>query len=117
MKQIKSSTWQDFHIVALGYPDNPNDSQMRSTINFYIRTFKYKVPCGRCRIHYAEVINKIPIRADSKTNLFNWTVDIHNAINKKLKKTLTDYDTAFTYWTSIKNSLIAEKLQYTNKKN
>jgi hypothetical protein len=53
------------------------------------------LPCKYCANHYAEKIKANPIRLGSQTELFQWTVDIHNSVNKDNKKKIYTYEQAF----------------------
>jgi hypothetical protein len=79
--------WHTIHIVALGYPKNPNYTEKRSAKEFY-EALAFLIPCAVCREHYNEHLKKNPITPflDNRADLLKWTVMIHNEVNKMLKK-------------------------------
>ena len=97
LKLVYYNQWREFHTTALNYPDNPTRPEARAIIKFYTRTFAGKITCCSCRYHYKKLVKQMPVEAKTKTLLFNWTVDIHNEINKKLNKPIISYD-IIKYW-------------------
>lgn len=92
--RISPSTWGPFfwhtmHLVALGYPNEPTYAEKRAAKEFY-ESFAHLIPCPTCKLHYAEHLKEMPLTPslDSKKDLFRWTVDMHNLVNKDLGKPL-----------------------------
>lgn len=90
--RIPPSTWGPFfwhtmHLVALGYPTEPTYAEKRAAKEFY-ESFVHLIPCPKCKIHYAENLKVLPITPslDTRKDLFKWTVDMHNMVNKQLGK-------------------------------
>jgi hypothetical protein len=79
--------WHTIHIVALGYPTNPSYTDKRAAKEFY-ESLQHMLPCGVCREHYAKhlVANPISTFLDRRVDLFRWTIQIHNEVNKSLNK-------------------------------
>ncbi len=79
--------WMTIHIVALGYSSKPNYTEKRSAKQFF-ESLANLIPCPVCREHYKQHITKNPIvpHLDNRTDLFKWTVDLHNAVNVSLGK-------------------------------
>jgi hypothetical protein len=102
-----SQAWHFIHVVALSYPDKPSNEDKENYKKFF-DSLKYALPCPICREGYKENIKKIPIRLDSKRELFNWTVDIHNEVNKKNDKRVLSYEEA--YEETLKNGAPKEEL-------
>ena len=89
---IPPSTWGPFfwhtmHLVALGYPTNPTYAEKRAAKEFY-ESFVHLIPCPLCKMHYADHLKNHPITPslDTRNDLFDWTVMIHNLVNKDLGK-------------------------------
>lgn len=79
--------WHTMHITALGYPAEPTYTHKKAAKEFF-ESLQVLIPCPICREHYAEHLQKMPIspHLDSRTDLFKWTVVVHNAVNKMLGK-------------------------------
>jgi len=79
--------WHTIHITALGYPSEPGYQHKKAAKEFY-ESLKVLIPCPICRDHYAEHIEKFPItpHLDRRSDLFKWTVLLHNEVNRVLKK-------------------------------
>lgn len=90
--RIPPSTWGPFfwhtiHLVALGYPNEPTYAEKRAAKEFY-ESFTQLIPCPLCKVHYTDNLKTMPVTPslDSRKDLFRWTVDMHNLVNKQLGK-------------------------------
>lgn len=90
--------WASIHFVALAYPDVPTETDKNTFHAFYTNLYKV-LPCNTCREHLKETLdNQHPLHANflkNKESLFKWTVDLHNIVNKRLKKKVLTLDEAF----------------------
>lgn len=79
--------WHTMHLAALGYSNSPTLPEKRAAKEFY-ESLQYMIPCPVCKTHYAEFLKQYPITPslDSRTDLFRWTVQVHNAVNESLGK-------------------------------
>jgi FAD-linked sulfhydryl oxidase len=79
--------WHTIHLVALGYPNAPTYSEKKAAKEFY-ESLQHLIPCPVCKLHYQAHIKELPLtpNIDSKKDLFKWTVDLHNRVNKDLGK-------------------------------
>ena len=102
-------TWILIHSVALTYPIIPTQEHKYNYKNFFTN-LKYILPCEACRRNYEIHLNMFPIRLDTRSTLFQWTVDIHNEVNKKNNKKVLKYDEAH----SIYENLYKKHISYTN---
>lgn len=80
-------TWQALHYIALGFPSNPSTQDKVNYQMFYENFYKV-IPCTECSKHYQENLKTVPIEKYLANNdtLFEWTVKIHNLVNKLLNK-------------------------------
>ena len=89
-------TWHFFHTIALNY----NDDYKEEYINFF-HTFKTILPCKMCRDHYIIHLKKPNMSIEENINsqrIFNWTIDLHNIVNKSNQKSIWSYDIARQYY-------------------
>jgi hypothetical protein len=79
--------WHTIHVTALAYPENPSYAQKRAAKEFY-ESLAHLIPCPKCRDHYQTHLQKMPItpHLDRRADLFRWTVEMHNTVNKMLEK-------------------------------
>jgi len=92
-------TWNIFHILSLNY----NETYRDHYISFF-EAFRVIIPCSICRNHYNSNINKNDLSLENNINkdrIFNWTIDLHNLVNKKNHKKVWSYDEAKNYYTNI----------------
>lgn len=94
--------WLTIHIVALGYSETPSYAQKRAAKEFY-EGLQHLIPCPTCREHYAEHLQKHPLAPslDNRRDLFTWTVNVHNAVNKKLGKPTVTEDQALAFFSRL----------------
>jgi hypothetical protein len=90
-----SSMWNFIHIVALGFPDNA-DSIVKQDYKSYYENIYLVIPCGECSKHYKETYQKYKIDdfLKDKNSLFEWTVNMHNIVNKMLSKKIISLTSA-----------------------
>jgi hypothetical protein len=90
--------WMTIHIVALGYSSKPSYTEKRSAKQFF-ESLANLIPCPVCREHYKQHITQNPLtpHLDSRTDLFKWTVDLHNAVNMSLGKPKWTVEEALNY--------------------
>ena len=79
--------WHTIHITALGYPQDPSYAHKKAAKEFF-QSLSLLIPCPLCRDHYAAHLEKYPIspHLDRRSDLFRWTILLHNEVNKSLKK-------------------------------
>ena len=79
--------WHTIHIAALGYPNEPNYTEKKAAKEFY-ESFSQMIPCPVCKEHYSKFLAENPLtpHLDNRKDLFEWTVKIHNLVNKSLDK-------------------------------
>jgi hypothetical protein len=91
--------WHTIHIIAIGYPTNPTYGDKRAAKEFF-EGLQFLIPCEMCRKHYRENLQKMPItpHLDKKTDLFRWTVQLHNEVNKATGKPIVTEGEAIRFY-------------------
>ena len=69
--------WNFMHRAFLYKPDFHRAKQ-------YLESLQGMIPCAHCRNHYKNYLEKNPVT--QATDLFSWSVDLHNDVNKRTKK-------------------------------
>lgn len=54
--------------------------------NNWLSVFSSTIPCGECRRHWKEALDKHPPVLTSSEDYFRWTIEIHNVLNASLGK-------------------------------
>ena len=108
MTDWKRITWQIFHTISLNY----NDEYKNEYINFF-ESLKTIIPCSICRDHYTQNINKENMKIEDNINndrIFNWTVDLHNSVNRIHRKKIWTYEEAKNYYSQNNfNNIVMKK--------
>ena len=82
--------WSFIHTVTINYPVKPETSD-KEHVTTLLYAISDTLPCDTCKEHFKKIINKHPPDVKSRETLFNWGVNIHNLVNKRLKKRELSY--------------------------
>ena len=76
--------WTSIHYIALGYSSNPTEDERKNYRTFFMDLGNV-IPCHKCSVNYKKHLKEIPINDYLSNNdrLFEWTVLIHNIVNKE----------------------------------
>lgn len=85
--------WHFIHMVALSYPETPSDEDKANYMRF-LKSLPTALPCPACGSHFRDNMEKYPPKMDSRKEFFEWTVDMHNEVNKMHKKRILSYNEA-----------------------
>lgn len=87
--------WFFIHTLALNYPDSPTYNDKRSIEEFF-NNLKHTLPCEKCKQHYIQRLETSPIinHLHNRSQLFKYTVDLHNQVNASLDKKIYSYEEA-----------------------
>lgn len=98
------SAWKFLHTITFQYPENPTDIEKKQYYVFF-NSLKDVLPCQNCREHYSDHFNKNPIQMDSRKELIEWLINIHNNVNVMIGKREYSYDEVYqSYNTLYSNS-------------
>lgn len=68
--------------------------------NEFIKSLTYVIPCEVCRKHLRNNLNKYPLILNENSDnysIFEWSCNLHNIVNKQLKKTIYPYCKSLFY--------------------
>lgn len=101
--------WLFLHTITLNYPNNPTQKDKENYKNFFT-SLKNVIPCKNCAKHYSDNLNTYPIinSLNSKQDLVNWLIDIHNEVNVKNEKRKYSYNEVINKY----NKLYSPKTNY-----
>ena len=78
-----------FTFNCSSYP-NSNEEDKKNIINF-LKGLVHNFPCKICGKHFVKLLDDYPIKCDNREQLVYYICDIHNKVNKFLKKEIFDY--------------------------
>lgn len=100
--------WHFIHFICLNYPDQPTPNDKKEYKQFFELLCKV-MPCPPCGIHFEQNMENHPIRLDSKKELFEWSIDMHNKVNALNEKPLLSYEEAYAeIWKNTKKNVDSE---------
>ena len=101
--------WKSLHLLIIGLPDELT-SDHRQAITDYFNSLLYLLPCKACRQHYALYFEESPVNVSTKKALWQWSVNLHNYVNKSNKKKEYTYDEALVM--TLKNTRSTNQINY-----
>lgn len=84
--------WFILHTITINYPLKPTEDDKKNYKNFFLSLEKV-IPCNICKKNYKRHIKEIPIddKLNSRKDLFEWMVDMHNVVNGETGKKILSY--------------------------
>ena len=95
--------WLFLHVMSLSYAKNrlrPTKKEKTHMFQFLYH-LQFTLPCSSCRTNYAKYFERHPPRLNTRRELFEWLVDLHNAINRKNNKPLFTYTQVETLYKTL----------------
>jgi Erv1 / Alr family len=83
-------------MTALSAGKDVSDEKREAYVKFF-ESMPDILPCAQCGKHLRENLQTLPI---DTTDLFRWSVDLHNLVNTQLNKPEVAHDKAYRYWSS-----------------
>lgn len=89
-KVFGPGTWNVIHRLAIASEDESASGIPEACDDYgkVIYRIFYGLPCAKCRRHSLKYLEKHPIPTNNNKKVFMWSVEFHNAVNKRLKKPL-----------------------------
>tara|TARA_B110000444_G_scaffold261027_1_gene310576 strand:- start:1185 stop:1628 length:444 start_codon:yes stop_codon:yes gene_type:complete len=81
--------WDILHFLTFKYNSKEDKELYLKLFSEYVLTL---IPCPPCERHYERRLVKIPIDLRSREKLSRWLVNLHNDVNKELKKPTMSYE-------------------------
>tara|TARA_B100000700_G_C14935924_1_gene804277 strand:- start:375 stop:788 length:414 start_codon:yes stop_codon:yes gene_type:complete len=85
------SAWLFLHSVTFQYPEEPTMADKENYKHFF-NSLQNILPCPKCREHYQKNIQEFPIQLNSRDELIQWLINIHNNVNKLNNKDILSYE-------------------------
>jgi hypothetical protein len=81
--------WSYMHFMSSNYPNQPSKQQQQEMMT-WLKCLSSTIPCPECSVHYRQYIDNewhnLSDICSCKSKLFKFLVDLHNKVNKRLKK-------------------------------
>lgn len=91
-------TWIFYHKLSLNQDTSKNEHYLK-----FFNSFQIIIPCSMCRNHYISMLKEPEFNLKeniNKNNLFHFTINIHNNVNKRLGSSVWNYNQAKKYYNS-----------------
>lgn len=86
--------WTFLHSITFQYPETPSDIEKQKYYVFF-NSLKNVLPCPICRGHYESNLETLPIRLDTRQDLIEWLIDVHNEVNRMNNKKIYSYNEVY----------------------
>jgi hypothetical protein len=99
MKNWGPYYWGTLHIACLTAPPVLTEEHKIAFVQL-VESFTKVLPCPMCQEHFARILQVHPIQDAFKSNvdLFIWSVDVHNEVNKIIGKPTMSIADAVVMW-------------------
>ena len=103
--------WTSYHCIAWTYPQFPSLADKCNYKIFYENAARL-IPCKQCLADYQQLIssNQLDDHLNSHAHLFQFTVNVHNAINERRDKPALTLEDAIDRYASLCDSYAAKAL-------
>lgn len=94
--------WAASFFIALGYPDNPTETDKQNALSYYQSMGKL-LPCSTCRVNFQHHLLKYPLDYSVVSNrytLIMWLINIKNEVNTMLNKPLDTFNDIINKYTN-----------------
>lgn len=83
--------WMALHQMVRGFPNNPSPEKQEA-LKAYVMALVHLLPCSICAAHWKDIAPTV--KTGSRAEALKWTIDVHNAVNKRTGKKVLSYTEA-----------------------
>lgn len=85
--------WNFLHTMTLTYAKHRHHAtkKEKAHMNQFLYHLQFTLPCASCRTNYASYFERNPPPLNTRRELFEWLVDLHNAVNRQNQKPIFTY--------------------------
>ncbi len=77
--------WHFIHATAATFPNEPTKAD-KENYSVFFNDLGNILPCELCRENFKEKLKKLPPPLTNSEEMFKWSVDIHNQVNRENNK-------------------------------
>lgn len=103
--------WHFLHSITLAYPDNPTNLD-KQKYKYFFESLSDVIPCDKCKSHYKYQIQHYPPNLESKYELVNWLIFIHNNVNVINNKPKWTYEQFINYYKDLYSKDKSSNISY-----
>lgn len=94
--------WGFIHTISIIDFQSDQNLIHNSRAKECLKNITNTIPCDKCKNLYTEYLLKLDeLDMSQSMVLFNWSIDLHNAVNKKHNKPEWTYEMAQKQWCNI----------------
>jgi|SRR3989344_649447 len=101
--------WKFIHYISVIYPREPNP-WWKHLVSYILNNLAILLPCENCAKHYNAHLLKHPITNDilnSRYKLSIWGINMHNLVNKYLKKTIKNETSTYSFYKTATRNFVS----------
>ena len=88
--------WATLHTLALKADATKSAMEEELAFKTLVMSLQTLLPCDSCKDHLNDYVSGNPIEGSK----FEWTINLHNAVNQRLNRPVISLDQAYEQWTS-----------------
>jgi hypothetical protein len=94
--------WAAIHLICFGAPDQI-DAASKTAYATFFNQLPYVIPCATCAQHLQKNLAADPVEPhlNNKEHMFQWSVRLHNTVNKQLGKPEMSLEHARVFWSNV----------------
>lgn len=80
--------WRLIHTISYCSPEKFTEIQKKDYYLFLTFVIPRCIMCIKCQLHYRRVMEKMVFTGNTREELINYTIELHNRVNMRLRKPL-----------------------------
>ena len=95
--ELGKAGWLILHTMSVKYPLEPTQKD-KDRMRTFLQYFAEQYPCSECSKHFVSYLAKFPPLLECRDDIARYLCQLHNEVNKFLKKPIFDCDKIYDVW-------------------
>ena len=95
--ELGKAGWLILHAMSVKYPLQPTEKD-KDRMRAFLKYFSEQYPCSECANHFVKYLQVHPPLLECRDDISRYLCQLHNEVNKFLKKPIFDCDTIYDVW-------------------
>ena len=95
--ELGKAGWLILHTMSVKYPLQPTQKD-KDRMRAFLQYFAEQYPCSECSSHFVYYLEQNPPLLECRDDISRYLCQLHNEVNKFLKKPIFDCDRIYEVW-------------------
>jgi FAD-linked sulfhydryl oxidase len=95
--ELGRAGWLILHSMSVKYPLQPEQKD-KDRMRAFLKYFAEQYPCEECSKHFVKYLEAFPPLLECRDDIARYLCQLHNEVNKFLKKPIFDCDRVYEVW-------------------